>query len=78
MDAGEEPCEKFFGNFPYPYMNGVLHLGHAFSISKVHVGAGGHMGWGLNVNGRRNWVVVKKWATKKWQFWIKIVNHSAC
>eukprot|EP00967_Tisochrysis_lutea_P114146 scaffold181694_cov21-Tisochrysis_lutea.AAC.1 len=25
---------KFFGNFPYPYMNGVLHLGHAFSISK--------------------------------------------
>ena len=29
-DAG-----KFFGNFPYPYMNGMLHLGHAFSLSKV-------------------------------------------
>ena len=27
--------EKFFGNFPYPYMNGLLHLGHAFSLSKV-------------------------------------------
>lgn len=27
--------EKFFGNFPYPYMNGLLHLGHAFSASKV-------------------------------------------
>jgi leucyl-tRNA synthetase len=23
-----EPGEKFFGNFPYPYMNGYLHLGH--------------------------------------------------
>lgn len=29
------PDEKFFGNFPYPYMNGMLHLGHAFSLSKV-------------------------------------------
>ncbi|CAD7704718.1 unnamed protein product [Ostreobium quekettii] len=27
--------EKFFGNFPYPYMNGLLHLGHAFSLSKL-------------------------------------------
>ncbi|KDD74490.1 hypothetical protein H632_c1278p1, partial [Helicosporidium sp. ATCC 50920] len=26
---------KFFGTFPYPYMNGLLHLGHAFSISKL-------------------------------------------
>jgi len=26
---------KFFGNFPYPYMNGLLHLGHAFSLSKL-------------------------------------------
>lgn len=34
--AGEgTPDEKFFGNFPYPYMNGLLHLGHAFSLSKV-------------------------------------------
>jgi leucyl-tRNA synthetase len=29
------PNGKFFGNFPYPYMNGLLHLGHAFSLSKV-------------------------------------------
>lgn len=29
------PDEKFFGTFPYPYMNGLLHLGHAFSLSKV-------------------------------------------
>jgi hypothetical protein len=34
-----QPCPegKFFGNFPYPYMNGLLHLGHAFSLSKVRV-----------------------------------------
>lgn len=29
------PDEKFFGTFPYPYMNGLLHLGHAFSLSKL-------------------------------------------
>ncbi|OTB07677.1 hypothetical protein M426DRAFT_53369 [Hypoxylon sp. CI-4A] len=26
---------KFFGTVPYPYSNGSLHLGHAFTISKV-------------------------------------------
>lgn len=26
--------EKYFVTFPYPYMNGKLHLGHLFSISK--------------------------------------------
>ncbi|KAK1290808.1 hypothetical protein QJS10_CPB18g00497 [Acorus calamus] len=30
-----EEGEKFFGNFPYPYMNGSLHLGHGFSLSKL-------------------------------------------
>eukprot|EP00898_Chlorokybus_atmophyticus_P008880 jgi/Chlat1/8994/Chrsp94S08281 len=30
-----QPGEKFFANFPYPYMNGMLHLGHAFSLSKM-------------------------------------------
>src|SRR3990170_3531653 len=27
--------DKFFATFPYPYMNGTLHLGHAYTISKV-------------------------------------------
>jgi len=37
------PGEKFFGNFPYPYMNGLLHMGHAFSLSKLEFGAAYHM-----------------------------------
>uniref|UniRef100_A0A1B6DI73 leucine--tRNA ligase n=1 Tax=Clastoptera arizonana TaxID=38151 RepID=A0A1B6DI73_9HEMI len=28
------PDEKFFTTFPFPYMNGKLHLGHSFSLSK--------------------------------------------
>jgi leucyl-tRNA synthetase len=27
--------KKFFATFPYPYMNGYLHLGHAFTMCKV-------------------------------------------
>lgn len=29
------PKEKFMVTFPYPYMNGRLHLGHAYSMTKV-------------------------------------------
>lgn len=31
---------KFFGTIAYPYMNGRLHVGHAFSVSKVEFQAG--------------------------------------
>ncbi|KAJ1664536.1 cytosolic leucyl tRNA synthetase [Coemansia sp. RSA 1813] len=31
---------KWMGTFPFPYMNGTLHLGHAFSVSKVEFAAG--------------------------------------
>eukprot|EP00930_Biecheleria_cincta_P032699 TRINITY_DN22676_c0_g1_i1.p1 TRINITY_DN22676_c0_g1~~TRINITY_DN22676_c0_g1_i1.p1 ORF type:complete len:1206 (-),score=292.68 TRINITY_DN22676_c0_g1_i1:49-3597(-) len=41
-DAPEEAVateDKFFVTFPYPYMNGKLHLGHAFSITKAEFSA---------------------------------------
>ncbi|KAI3996693.1 hypothetical protein MKX01_040993 [Papaver californicum] len=41
--------EKFFGNFPYPYMNGLLHIGHAFSLSKLEFAAAYQRLRGANV-----------------------------
>ncbi|CDI97282.1 leucyl tRNA synthetase [Echinococcus multilocularis] len=32
--------EKYFVTFPYPYMNGRLHIGHAFSLMKGEYAAG--------------------------------------
>jgi leucyl-tRNA synthetase len=34
-DAPKEGQEKFLCTFPYPYMNGLLHIGHAFSMTKA-------------------------------------------
>ncbi|CAE6438008.1 unnamed protein product [Rhizoctonia solani] len=39
-DALREKFPKWLGTFPYPYMNGSLHLGHAFTISKIEFNAG--------------------------------------
>lgn len=39
VDA-QDPREKYMVSFPYPYMNGRLHLGHSFSLSKVEFAAG--------------------------------------
>ena len=38
-DARREHA-KFFGTMAYPYMNGSLHLGHAFTLSKVEFATG--------------------------------------
>ena len=36
VDAPQKSSEeKFMCTFPYPYMNGRLHLGHTFSLSKA-------------------------------------------
>jgi len=34
ISVEEKNAEKYYMTFPYPYMNGFLHLGHAFSLSK--------------------------------------------
>ncbi|KAI0651318.1 leucine-tRNA ligase [Trametes meyenii] len=36
----QEKFPKWFGTFPFPYTNGSLHLGHAFTISKIEFAAG--------------------------------------
>lgn len=40
MDEVKAKYPKWFGTFPYAYMNGTFHLGHAFTISKVEFAAG--------------------------------------
>lgn len=34
-DASAAGDEKFIVTFPYPYSNGHLHIGHAFSLTKA-------------------------------------------
>lgn len=35
-----EKYPKWMGTFPYPYMNGSLHLGHGFTFSKIEFATG--------------------------------------
>ncbi|KAK9458120.1 hypothetical protein V1511DRAFT_465096 [Dipodascopsis uninucleata] len=39
-DELREKYPKFFGTMAYPYMNGVLHAGHSFTLSKVEFQTG--------------------------------------
>lgn len=47
--------KKFFINFPYPYINGYLHLGHAFSITRADVAARYKRMKGFNVLFPQGW-----------------------
>eukprot|EP00750_Incisomonas_marina_P020549 INCI4053.1.p1 GENE.INCI4053.1~~INCI4053.1.p1 ORF type:complete len:995 (-),score=191.74 INCI4053.1:95-2965(-) len=49
-DAPEDASQpKFMCTFPYPYMNGRLHLGHAFTITKAEFAARFNRLMGKNV-----------------------------
>ena len=37
FESNPNSNKKFFINFPYPYINSYLHLGHAFSVTRVDV-----------------------------------------
>lgn len=39
-EALREKCGKFFTSMAYPYMNGILHVGHGFTLSKAEFATG--------------------------------------
>lgn len=41
--------KKFMVTFPYPYMNGRLHIGHLFTVTKAEFAAGFHRQLGYDV-----------------------------
>ena len=45
----DETKQKYFITFPYPYMNGRLHLGHGYSIMNAEMNARFWQSKGLNV-----------------------------
>lgn len=49
FEASPDRRKKFFINFPYPYINSYLHLGHAFSVTRVDVFARYKRMQGFNV-----------------------------
>merc|ERR1711964_602670 len=49
FESNPDGRDKYMVTFPYPYMNGVLHLGHGFTLSKAEFAAGYHRLKGKNV-----------------------------
>ncbi|KAJ0409575.1 hypothetical protein ATCC90586_010086 [Pythium insidiosum] len=50
FEAGVDPSKpKYLVTFPYPYMNGFLHVGHLFTITKVEFASRYHRLKGENV-----------------------------
>lgn len=55
FEANPDKRKKFFINFPYPYINSYLHLGHAFSVTRVDVFARYKRMQGYNVLFPQGW-----------------------
>jgi leucyl-tRNA synthetase len=55
FEANPDKREKYFINFPYPYINAYLHLGHAFSATRVDVSARYKRMMGFNVLFPQGW-----------------------
>lgn len=55
FEANPDKRKKFFINFPYPYINAYLHLGHAFSATRVDVLARFKRMLGYNVLYPQGW-----------------------
>ncbi len=55
FEANPNKKNKFFINFPYPYINGYLHLGHAFSFFLLDVAARYKRMNGFNVLFPQGW-----------------------
>jgi leucyl-tRNA synthetase len=50
FEADPDPeREPYFVNFPYPYMNGYLHIGHTFTLLQLEIAARYHRLLGYNV-----------------------------
>ena len=50
FEAEPDPSRpKYFLNFPYPYMNGYLHIGHTFTLLQLEFAARYHRMLGRNV-----------------------------
>ena len=55
FESNPNDKKKFFINFPYPYINSYLHLGHAFSVTRVDVYARFKRMQGFNVLFPQGW-----------------------
>ncbi len=50
FEADPDPArEPYFVNFPYPYMNGYLHIGHTYTLLQLEIAARYHRLLGYNV-----------------------------
>lgn len=53
--------ETFFATFPFPYMNGMLHIGHAFTVMKADIAV-------------HYWR--KKWQECPFPFWVSLYRNA--